>query len=227
VDELRPNVAQALGGPFNGQDRRVEAVRGIFDAIPFVVVVETGTFRGTTTLFLRELTSAPIATVEISPRYYHYSRRRLRQAQGINVIHGPSPAAIRMLSADPQWNRSPAFFYLDAHWLADLPLLSEINEIARGWRDYAVMVDDFRVPDDPGYDYDDYGFGKVLEPALLVSAPQSLAVFWPSAGSEMETGARRGSVVLATTGPISDALSRVQGLRPGGSLSDLVNGAAG
>ena len=226
VDELRPGLAQGLGGPFNGQERRVEAVRNMFEAVPFVVVVETGTFRGTTTLFLRELTSAPIATVEISARYYHYSRRRLSQARDISVIRGTSPAAIRMMSGDAKWNRSPAFFYLDAHWLADLPLVAELTEIARAWRDYAVLIDDFRVPDDPGYAYDDYGVGKVLEPALLASLAQSsLSVFWPGAHSGAETGARRGWVVLATGGPTTDALVGVPGLRLAGTLSDVVNGA--
>ena len=103
-------------------------------AVPFAVVVETGTFRGTTTLLLRKLTTAPIATVEISARYYYYSRRRLSQARDVSLIRGPSPAAIRAMAADVTWNRSPAFFYLDAHWLTELPLVAELIEIERGWR---------------------------------------------------------------------------------------------
>ena len=92
--------------------------------------------------------------------------------------------------------------------------------------DYAVLIDDFRVPDDPGYAFDDYGPGKVLEPALLASLAQSsLSVFWPTAHSDAETGARRGWVVLATQGPVTDALVRVHGLRLAGPMRDVVSGA--
>jgi hypothetical protein len=195
----------------------------MFDAVSFAVVVETGTFRGTTTLLLRDLTTAPIATVEISARYYYYARRRLSQAPGVSLIRGPSPAAIRAMAGDAAWNRSPAFFYLDAHWLEELPLVAELTEIERGWRDYAVLIDDFRVPDDPGYAFDDYGPGKVLEPALLAPLAQSrLSVFWPTAPSHIETGARRGWVVLATPGLVADAIAPLQGLRLAGSLRDAV-----
>ena len=226
LDELRPSLAQGFGGPFNGQERRVEAVREMFAAIPFVVVVETGTFRATTTLFLRDLTAVPIATVEVSPRYYYYSRRRLSRARDISLIRGQSPAVLRSIAANPKWNGDPAFFYLDAHWLADLPLVAELTEIAQGWRNYAVLIDDFRVPDDPGYAYDDYGAGKVLEPAVLAAlADRSLSVFWPAAHSNSETGARRGWVVLATAGSVADALRRIPGLRLAGTLADVVSGA--
>lgn len=226
LDELRPGLAEALGGPFNGQERRLDAVRDMFAAIPFAVVVETGTFRATTTMLLRDLTAAPIVTVEVNPRYYYYARRRISQAQNISLLRGHSPGVLRSIAADAKWNCGPAFFYLDAHWRADLPLVAELTAIAQGWRSYVVLIDDFRVPDDPGYTYDDYGPGKVLEPAILAPlAKESLSVFWPTAPSNSEAGARRGWVVLATVGPVGDALRRLPGLRLAGSLADVLNGA--
>lgn len=226
LDELRPNLAHGFGGPFNGQERRLAAVREMFDRIPFQAVIETGTYRATTTLYLRDLTDAPIATIEVSPRYYHYSRRRLKGARDISLIRGESPAVLRRMATDPTWNVDPAFFYLDAHWLADLPLTAELTAIAHGWRDYAVMVDDFRVPDDPGYAYDDYGTGKVLElETLSMLADRTMSVFWPAAHSSSESGSRRGWIVLATPGSVTEALQGVAGLRPGGVLETLVGRA--
>jgi hypothetical protein len=60
------------------------------------------------------------------------------------------------------------------------------------------MIDDFEVPDDHGFGYDDYGPGKALNAAYigpLVEA-HDLAVFYPSARSQEETGHRRGCAVL-------------------------------
>lgn len=205
----------------------MEAVREMFATVPFAVVIETGTYRATTTLFLRDLTSAPIATIEASSRYYHYARRRLNRAKDITLMRGESPVVLREIAADSKWNRNPAFFYLDAHWLEDLPLPAELEEIAGGWRNYAVLIDDFRVPDDPGYAYDNYGEGKALTPAILRSlTDRSMSIFWPAAPSNSETGARRGWVVIGTAGPVEEALRRIAGLRLGGTLGDVADAAA-
>ncbi len=227
IDGLRPSLAHGFGGPFNGQERRMEAVREMFATVPFAVVIETGTYRATTTLFLRDLTPAPLATIEASSRYYHYARKRLLGAKDITLIRGESSAVIHSIAVDSKWNRDPAFFYLDAHWGETLPLPAELEEIAGGWRNYAVLIDDFRVPDDPGYAYDNYGEGKALAPAILASlADRSLSIFWPAAPSNSETGARRGCVVIGTTGPVDEGLRSIAGLRLGGTLDDVVDAAA-
>ena len=59
------------------------------------------------------------------------------------------------------------------------------------------MIDDFEVPGDPGYGFDDYGPGKRLTAQYLPD--EDLAGwrrFYPSLPSSEETGARRGSCVL-------------------------------
>jgi hypothetical protein len=210
-------------GPFNGQRRRVAAVRAMFDALPFAAVVETGTFRALTTLFLRQVTSAPIATIEINPGYYEYSRRRLAGSDGVYQFLGDSPAVLAQLAADPAWTAGPTFFYLDAHWLDNLPLVDELRVIKPGWRDFVALVDDFRVADDPAYGWDDYGPGKSLELGLLDDpALADLHVFWPAAPGNRETGQRQGYVVLATVGAMSDALAGLAELRDGGRLGEAV-----
>jgi hypothetical protein len=86
-----------------------------------------------------------------------------------------------------------------------------------------IVVDDFQVPDDPGYGFDDYGFGKRLSlEYLLQAAAPSIAIFFPRARSESETGARRGSVTLTTNVELEEVLDRLPALRrwtqDGGSL---------
>jgi hypothetical protein len=225
IDLLRPSLANALGGPLNGQARRAEAVRDIFRLIDFSSIIETGTYRATTTLMLRGLTQAPIATIEADSRNYHYSRLRLLRVPDVKVIEGDSATVLRGLASRQPWNRAPAFFYLDAHWLDALPLPEELRTVTSGWSDFLILIDDFRVPGDAGYGYDDYGPGRVLEPAILVPlAGQPITVYWPAAASRLETGARRGWIVLASAGFVDERLRSLNTLRWGGTVDDALAG---
>ena len=209
-----------ITGPFNGQRRRTAAVAAMFHAIPFGTVIETGTYRALTTRHLRTLTEAPIATIEVNPSYYRFSRRRLARFPSVHQFLGQSPSVLEQLRTDPAWHAEPVFFYLDAHWLHDLPLLEELASIRRGWTRFAALIDDFRVDGDDGYFFDDYGPGKALVLPLFAKSPglADLHVFWPTARAADETGARRGWVVLASPGDITDALSGLAQLRAAGTL---------
>ncbi|CAN5607785.1 hypothetical protein BH23CHL7_BH23CHL7_12620 [soil metagenome] len=208
-----------LTGPFNGQRMRVAAVQSMFRSVPFEAVVETGTYRALTTRFLRGLTGAPIATIEINPRYHAYSRKRLANAADVYPFLGASPGVLELLAADRGWTSGPTFLYLDAHWLDNLPLVDELRVVCRGWSDFVALIDDFKVDGDEGYGYDNYGPGKSLE-LSLVDVPEfaGLRVFWPAVPSRQETGMRQGYVVLATGGAMADALAGLPELRDGGAL---------
>ncbi|SFV32726.1 hypothetical protein [Hyphomicrobium facile] len=100
------------------------------------------------------------------------------------------------------------FVYLDAHWQEDLPLAEEL-ELVFGWDQSAIaMIDDFQVPDDPGYEFDDYGAGRALTPLYIESVCRKfdLATLMPSLRSDDETGSRRGCTVLAHRGDVSQML---------------------
>ena len=222
LHRLPTQLTFGITGPFNGQKQRVAAVAAMFRAVPFATVIETGTYRALTTRHLRSVTPAPIATIEVNRRYFDYSRRRLRNYAGIHQFLGHSPAVLDRLRQDQEWHAEPCFFYLDAHWLDDLPLLDELHVIRQGWRDFAALIDDFRVDGDAGYQYDDYGAGKTLALPLLTAVTElaDLHVFWPAAPSAGESGARRGWVLLASPGSVADALARLPELRHAGSLGD-------
>lgn len=223
VDRLRPALARGFGGPFNGQERRAEAVRDVFARIRFACVVETGTYRATTTLFLSQLTKVPIATIELNARYYHYARRQLVGTPNVTLMRGDSATVLETLPERPPWDGQPCFFYLDAHWSEHLPLREELDAICAGWRDFAVLIDDFRVPGDPGYAYDDYGPGQALELPILASiSNRPVVIYWPSAPSIAETGARRGWILLASAGVVDDSLSSARTLRRSGPVSTVL-----
>lgn len=87
---LRPGLKASWGGPFNGQTGRQQIFRELISKVPFQMIVETGTFRGTTTEFLAKGSGLLVCTVESEPRFYHYARLRLRDTTSIQLQLGDS-----------------------------------------------------------------------------------------------------------------------------------------
>lgn len=112
----------------NGQVGGCEIARALARVVRFERVVETGTYRGTTTEFLSAIFGAPVLTVEKDLRCFTFASRRLSTLRGVTVHLGDSRDALRDLVATKQYNLT-TFFYLDAHWNADLPLGEEVRLI--------------------------------------------------------------------------------------------------
>jgi hypothetical protein len=210
---FRPGVRDPFGGPFNAQRGRQNIFLELVQVANPNAIVETGTFRGTTTEFMAAKSRLPVYTVEVHPQFYHFAKLRLRAQRLVRVSRGDSRSFIRQLTKDASVPKENVFFYLDAHWGADLPLREEVEMIAGAWKRFAIMIDDFEVPDDPGYAFDDYGIGRRLCLEYLPDLSSlGLVAFFPSLSSEAETGARRGSVVLADA-PSAQRLLEVGSLR--------------
>jgi predicted O-methyltransferase YrrM len=193
VDLLRPSFAAAWGGPLNGQERRRDIVRALARSVAFDRVLETGTYRGTSTEFFAAVFGTPVATVEGSLRNFTFATKWLRAHTQITVTLGDSRSFLREQSGVEE----TVFVYLDAHWEEDLPLREELEIIGGGWTRAVVMIDDFQVPGDDGYTYDDYGPSKALVESYLPGMP-GWTLLYPSAPSAAETGARRGCCVLVS-----------------------------
>jgi len=211
---LRPAARRSWGGPFNGQAVRLDIVRAILDLRP-AFVVESGTFRGTSTAFLAKEVSCPVITIERNERHFGFAKAQLRGLRNVEMIKGDSRAAILALAARRELIDRWPFFYLDAHWNEDLPLGEELELAFSNWPSAVAMVDDFKVPDDPGYGFDDYGPGKALtlEYTDVIKRRQGICAYFPSARSDTETGARRGCVVFAGDPVIRDKLDSLPQLR--------------
>ena len=195
-----PARRSGWGGPFNGQAGR----KAVFDAIVGLqkpnLIVESGTYLGTTTEALAAA-KVPVVTFENDRRNYGFARARLRNFANVELRLCDSRLGMKKLLQRKESfpGDGGLFAYLDAHWGADLPLAEEL-EIVFGWdSDAIVMIDDFQVPGDPGYRYDDYGPGKALTPDLVERACRTFGLeqLYPVLASASETGAKRGCVVLA------------------------------
>jgi hypothetical protein len=211
-----PERRTAWGGPFNGQLSRHDLFVALIERIGPTAIVETGTYLGTTTEVMAD-TGLPTFSIEANRRFYGFARARLWRRKNVRLFQGDSRAVLRKLFANPKLRLSDRvlFFYLDAHWNDDLPLLQELNIIFARCSAAIVMVDDFKVPFDAGYGYDNYGPEEVL--CLDYIAPiisrHGLRAFYPSTPSVCEKGMRRGCVVLAKRDTYGQTLSSFPLLR--------------
>lgn len=210
-----PERRDSWGGPFNNQVERRKIVDALIDALKPKLIVETGTFRGTSTRYFATNAQCPIITIEANPRTYGFARVNLLKFRNVRLLKGDSRAEIKKLSSRKEITSEPTLFYLDAHWGDELPLAEELDLIFSNWQMAVAIVDDFQVPDDSGYCFDDYGPGKSLTLSYIadISTRHKLSVFFPASRSTSETGSRRGCVCLTADSELSNRLSSISKLR--------------
>lgn len=183
---------------FNGQAGRKRIFEALTRELRFDAIVETGSYMGNTAGWMHHVSKLPVRSSEINPRFHLVARKRLEAWPEIRLELGDSVSFLEQLAASPLKDRF-VFFYLDAHWYKSLPLAAELGIIRRAWGRFVIMVDDFEVPGDDGYGFDDYGFGRTLSAGTFgpLFERLGLAVRYPALASGQETGARSGCVVLA------------------------------
>jgi predicted O-methyltransferase YrrM len=215
LDYYRFPSWRAPGKAFNDQRVRQQIFVEMLNHSHPEALVETGTFHGTTTEFMASITPIPLFSVEYANRNYVFAKIRLRRFSNIELHCGDSRDYLRELMRTRRLPSGRIFFYLDAHWGEDLPLADEIELIFSSRPNAIVMIDDFQVPWDQGYGYDDYGPNKALVQEYIAPLVEryQLAQFYPSVPSIQETGSKRGCVVLAKDTAIIGFLREIPLLR--------------
>lgn len=216
IDYLRRPGHSPWGGPFNGQPVRQRLFAMLVERCDPCALVETGTYLGTTAEHMAQ-TGRPVFTIESDARTHAHARLRLRRHRNATLICGDSRAILRSLFAGPlqaSANRT-IFAYLDAHWGGDPPLAEEVDILFAHCAPAIAMIDDFQVPFDAGYGYDDYGQGRALTSSYIAPAvaAHGLSAFYPSTPSSEEGGARRGCILLAKDAFHGPALASIPLLR--------------
>ena len=143
--------------------------------------VETGTYHGETTGYVRRTFKTPVFTSEIYPAHHMLSRLHLLWAGGIKFQRCNSPDFLRSVCR-PEIIRHNPMFYLDAHWYDYIPLADELATIAERCDKAIVLIDDFFNPWDSRFLFDEYpGFRidmHVVESAM-VSRRKDVSVYLP------------------------------------------------
>jgi predicted O-methyltransferase YrrM len=207
-------MQNSWGGPFNGQPMRRDIFLDILTRTSPACIFETGTYRGATTEFMARATSAHVLSCESQIDNFHFARRRVGALANVSLFHSDSRAFLtRNLPAWGARNQT-TFCYLDAHWEDDLPLLDELLIVFEHAPRAIVMIDDFEVPDDPGYVCDDYGPGKRLCLDYLAPIERFRPRYFLPGPSAEEGGFRRGCVVLTIDPALAEDLAAIRNLRP-------------
>lgn len=213
-----PEWRASWGGPFNGQHHRCAIFAALVQTVSPEVILETGTFRGTTTEFMAR-TGLPVRTVERDARVYGFACERLRKATNVSVQLGDSRSLLDewLAKEGARYKGATALVYLDAHWNDDLPLEEEINIVFENCKDAVVLIDDFKVEDDAEYGYDEYATGLAINRDYIQGAIErfKLLLLYPSLPGAEESGARRGCAVLVRSdSKHAEKLKAASELRP-------------
>lgn len=193
-----PDLQQCWGGPMNGQEGRRALLLDAIRLCEPSAILETGTFRGISTVWFAENFPGPVISCEKERLYHLQARQRAEGIANIELHLDDSRSFLqRVLSSLPR--ERPVFIYLDAHWELDLPIREELKLIFANTDSACVAIDDFRVPDDPGYGWDDYGENGKLELSYIKDLlPEGCRVLFPRLRSSGETGAYRGCCLIVT-----------------------------
>jgi len=204
----KPDYKNIWGGAFNGQSFRRKIFQQLCERNNFELIVETGSYRGNTTLFMAEQ-RIPIVTVEFDPRIFGYVSTRFLLNSQIKTFNNDSRTFLKKIANDSSINKENVFFYLDAHWRDDLPLAEELDIIFSHWVNSVIMIDDFQVPN-TSYEYDDYGHGKALTLDYVSNAlsGQNYSVYFPAVDETQETGFKRGCAILCNSDSIDQRLTQ-------------------
>tara|TARA_Y100001968_G_C19440446_1_gene762240 strand:- start:124 stop:729 length:606 start_codon:yes stop_codon:yes gene_type:complete len=181
----------------NGQTARLETCRSCITNLSFDAIIETGAYRGVTTEWLASFFPIPVYSIEINPKYYFFSKKRLNSKPNVKFFLGSSEDVLSSNLKTKLKNKN-LFIYIDAHWEKYLPIREEITTIDSISNNYILLIDDFKVPNDNGYEYDDYGqAGSCTLDYIINLLNKELKIFFPSVPSKKETGYKRGYVFIA------------------------------
>ena len=208
-----PTYQPGGNGAFNGLAGRKRIFEELLKKYRFSCIIETGTHVGETTGYLAVASNLPVYSSEINPNMYSLARMRLKNISGIYLHKSDSREFIKELSNNPEMVRNETFFYLDAHWRKDCPLVEEIEQIASRWEKFVIMVDDFQVPGDDGYGYDRYSAFRKMNFSLIRSTTKKhkLRAFFPNIPSSEESvqPKPRGFVILTRDDGYADTLETI------------------
>jgi hypothetical protein len=140
--------------PLHGDRVLQKLVDEIIQGCGVSTFVETGTFVGDTTKYVASRhPDLKVLTCEINPRWYALARRFCKGQDNIEFFLGESTQFLEQFRTTLE--SSKPLFWLDAHWGDSWPLFGE-TEIISTLSTYAVIIDDFEVPNMPIFHYDSY-----------------------------------------------------------------------
>jgi len=117
--------------------------------------VETGTLYGNTAGYTNRVFKTPVFTAELNSTHHMVSKVNLAWAKGVTQYKASSPDFLNQVCKTSTLGDNP-MFYLDAHWNEFMPLPDELTIIANNCEKAVILIDDFMVPWDDRFLFDEY-----------------------------------------------------------------------
>lgn len=142
---------------FEGDTYLKDRVQKLINQYNIKTVMETGTFKGSTTIQFADMVN-DVYTTEVNPEYYKEALAKFSANKKDN-IHPNLGSSVEILPkllttiSQPQM----LLFFLDAHWGPNNPLIEELKIIAEHRLKPVIVIHDFKVPGHPELGYDTYG----------------------------------------------------------------------
>jgi predicted O-methyltransferase YrrM len=183
--------------PFNGQNSRYRQIVLISEFFKPTVAIETGTYLGTSTPALAKLVSRQAYTIEFVEGFAEKSKKRFNSkfnSLNITLLQGDSALLMKGILDKLDPDADGVLAYLDAHWQKEIPTRNELTALASWGGNWVAIIDDFKVPGDPSYGYDQYG--EIAVDLTLIPNSQDIQVLVPKLTAETETGAKKGTAYV-------------------------------
>lgn len=143
-----------LSSAFNGDSYISNTFLNLKNVFNIDTVVETGTYRGDTTIFLCEHFKN-VYSIEVRRDNYEFALNKLRFLKlSPNLIWGKSEDVLKSIIVNNKIT-DRSIFFLDAHWY-ECPLQRELEIIAECNIKPIIVIHDFVVPYSKTLGYDEY-----------------------------------------------------------------------
>jgi len=207
-----PSYDHSDGVGFNGQKGRKRIFLDLVGKYEFSSLIETGTYLGDTAGYMAKTTGLPVFSCERNPSLFSLAKLRLKEIPSVSLYNMDSREFLLSLSDKPEISEKECFLYLDAHWGKAVPLKEEISIIGSRWKKFIIMIDDFQVPDDDGYQYGKYGTLRNINISKLHS-DYNLCAFFPAFPSREEYPVAQGCVILTKNDHFAGPLQEISSIK--------------
>jgi hypothetical protein len=145
------NSLEQMTTPFSGDNILAETILQLKKEFNLTTAIETGTYKGATTLWLDKYFE-DVHTTEIDSKLYDNLRNTFKGTKIRLWCAGSQEALPEILN---HIDDSRPFIFLDSHWYVN-PLLSELDTIAKAGIKPVLAIHDFKVPNHPELGFDEY-----------------------------------------------------------------------
>lgn len=120
--------------------------------------IETGTRRGVTLKYVADgYKNLKLFSCEPNKEFFAIAEAKLKGYNNCKIYNETSQNFIPKILDTYDPNENLSFFFLDAHGKGfDWPLRQEIEQITHRLRKAIILIDDFKVPNNPQFTYDTY-----------------------------------------------------------------------